>query len=128
MVKCCFVGAVAAIQVVGRRAAAERRCAEERWAEAIGPSAGTLGRAAVRFLQAGRITLNFHPDRVGRHGTTVAPGRPDGVVDAHAIGRRATKLPFTEPIVAGDTPDSDLQQLKYLWHTLLACGKDAAAT
>jgi hypothetical protein len=51
--------------------------------------------------------------------------RADGVVDAHAIGVRAAKVGLPEPTVMGDLPDSDLQQLKYLWHTLLAHGTDA---
>lgn len=50
---------------------------------------------------------------------------PDGVIDAHAIGVRAAGIRFAEPTVMGDHPDSDLQQLKYLWHTLLAHGHDA---
>lgn len=51
--------------------------------------------------------------------------RADGVVDAHAIGRRAAQLPFEEPVEMGDPHESDLQQLKYLWHTVLARGNDA---
>jgi GNAT superfamily N-acetyltransferase len=51
--------------------------------------------------------------------------RPDGVVDAHAIGLRAASVAFAEPTVMGDDHESDLQQLKYLWHTLLAHGHDA---
>lgn len=50
--------------------------------------------------------------------------RPDGMVDAHAIGLHARPLPFTEPLPSGDPPDSALQQLKYLWHTLLHHGHD----
>lgn len=49
----------------------------------------------------------------------------DGIIDAHAIGIHAAKLRFDDPTPAGDAPDSDLQQLKYLWHTLLAHGHDA---
>ena len=52
--------------------------------------------------------------------------RPDGVVDAHAIGVAAGKGRFEEPTLLGDTPDAPLQQLKYLWHTLLAYGSAAA--
>lgn len=51
--------------------------------------------------------------------------RPDGVVDAHAIGVRAAGATFAEPTAMGDAHESDLQQLKYLWHTLLAHGHDA---
>ena len=53
-----------------------------------------------------------------------AVARPDGVVDAHAIGVRAARLPFAEPTETGDPHESDLQQLKYLWHTVLAHGHD----
>lgn len=49
---------------------------------------------------------------------------PDGVVDAHAIGLRAAKLSFAEQAEVGDPHESDLQQLKYLWHTVLAHGSD----
>lgn len=48
--------------------------------------------------------------------------RPDGLVDAHAIGVAAAKERFEEPTLLGDPPDAPLQQLKYLWHTLLAYG------
>lgn len=54
-----------------------------------------------------------------------AVARPDGVVDAHAIGVAAARVSFTEPTAEGDDPSSPLQQLKYLWHTLLAYGHDA---
>jgi ribosomal protein S18 acetylase RimI-like enzyme len=57
------------------RAAAERERAEQRWEAAVGASSGdSLDRWADNFRTAGRLTLNFHPDRVGRHGVTVAAG------------------------------------------------------
>ena len=74
MVKCCIVGAVAAMQALARRAAAERQRAEERWDAALGAVGGTLEQMALRYRAAGRVTLNFHPDRVGRNGMTVATG------------------------------------------------------
>ena len=52
--------------------------------------------------------------------------RPDDVIDARAIGNYARSAFVSEPTIAGDPPESDLQQVKYLWHTLLACGRDAA--
>lgn len=55
-----------------------------------------------------------------------AAARPDGIVDARSIGRRAERIAFTEPRPAGDPPESELQQLKYLWHTLLRWGHAAA--
>ena len=51
--------------------------------------------------------------------------RPNGVVDAHAIGVAARSMAFTEMEASGDAQASDAQQLKYLWHTLLAWGTDA---
>jgi hypothetical protein len=53
--------------------------------------------------------------------------RRGGVVNARAIGVRAAKLRFAEPTKVGDSHESELQRLKYLWHTLLACGHDAVA-
>lgn len=54
--------------------------------------------------------------------------RPDGVVDAHAIGVAAARVAFEDPTPGDDDPESPLQQLKYLWHTLLAYGHDAIRT
>ena len=62
------------MQALERRAAAERRRAEERWDAALGPLSGPIEPMALRFRAAGRVTLNFHPDRVGRNGVTVATG------------------------------------------------------
>ncbi len=52
--------------------------------------------------------------------------RPDGVVDAAAIGVALVGTGWEEPTAHGDTQHSPRQQLKYLWHTLLAYGRDAA--
>ena len=52
--------------------------------------------------------------------------RPDGILDAAAIGVAARRIPFTPPTAEGDRPESPLQQLKYLWHVLLAHGRDRA--
>jgi len=68
------VEAPAATDVIGRRATAARPLAEERWAATAACTSISLEQAAIRFRDAGRLTLNFHPDRVGRHGTTVAAG------------------------------------------------------
>ena len=51
--------------------------------------------------------------------------RPDGIVDARAIGRAAPTV-VADQRPGGDAPDSLLQQLKYLWHTVFALGHDAA--
>ena len=48
----------------------------------------------------------------------------DGVVDACSIGIVARRVRVDRPPPGGDPPDSDLQQLKYLWHTMLAHGHD----
>ncbi len=53
--------------------------------------------------------------------------RSDGIVDARAIGLASAEATFEEPTTAGDPPESMLQQLKYLWHTVLAFGSDAPA-
>jgi len=49
----------------------------------------------------------------------------DGVVHARAIGVAAARLAFTDPTPDGDDAASAMQQLKYLWHTVLAHGHDA---
>ena len=49
---------------------------------------------------------------------------PEETISAHAIGLAASRERFDEPTPLGDSPDSILQQLKYLWHTLLAHGHD----
>lgn len=49
------------------------------------------------------------------------------IVDARAIGVTAAEHPYEEPLPLGDPPESTPQQLKYLWHTLLAHGHDAAS-
>jgi hypothetical protein len=52
--------------------------------------------------------------------------RSDGIVDAAATGRAARDIRFTPPTVAGDPPESERQQLKYLWHVVLGLGRDAS--
>lgn len=52
--------------------------------------------------------------------------RADGIVDARAIGAAAPPA-LPDPLPGGDPPESALQQLKYLWHTLFALGHDAVA-
>ena len=49
----------------------------------------------------------------------------NGVVDACSIGIAARRVRVDRPPAGGDPPDSVLQQLKYLWHTVLAHGHDA---
>lgn len=54
--------------------------------------------------------------------------RTDGVIDARSIGVTARAIRLPEMRTSGDPPESEAQQLKYLWHTLLAFGSDAAPT
>ena len=51
----------------------------------------------------------------------------NGIIDARAIGVTAAEHPYEEPTPLGDPPESARQQLKYLWHTLLARGHDAVS-
>ena len=53
--------------------------------------------------------------------------RPDGIVDAAAIGRAARLVVPGPPLPGGDPPESELQLLKYLWHTVVAYGHDASS-
>jgi hypothetical protein len=76
-------------------------------------------------LEAERFPDDFRGPSVPRLAQEVA--RPDGVVDAHAIGVAAARGAFSEPTTGGDAPESPLQQIKYLWHTLLRHGRDAGA-
>lgn len=55
----------------------------------------------------------------------LAVTRPGHILHARAIGAAALQHPYDEPTRVGDPPESPLQQLKYLWHTLLAYGHDA---
>lgn len=48
--------------------------------------------------------------------------RSDRIVDANVIGRAAAQEPFAEPVLMGDLPDALSQQLKRLWHTVVAYG------
>ena len=49
--------------------------------------------------------------------------RPDGLVDAAAIGRELDDLSFTPPSVSGDPEESPLQRYKKLWHCCLRFGR-----
>ena len=46
-------------------------------------------------------------------------------IDARAIGRVAARIAPEPPRPRGDAETSDAQQLKKLWHTVLAHGRDA---
>ena len=54
--------------------------------------------------------------------------RADGVVDVRFIGVAAQAIRLPEMQTAGDPPESEAQQLKYLRHTLLTLGVDASPT
>jgi hypothetical protein len=75
-------------------------------------------------LAADCVPLDFRGPTMREVGRRSA--RPDGIIDAHSIGRAARAIGWTPPEPSGDPPESDAQQLKYLWHTLLAFGSDAA--
>jgi hypothetical protein len=88
------------------------------------------GRAGfeVRWHRGSELPVERVPDdyrgpTMPELARTVAVG---GVVDARAIGLAATDLDLGPPRPAGDGPRSLAQQLKYLWHTVLAKGRDAA--
>lgn len=71
------MGADRAMRVIADRAAADETAARARWSASMSLSnagGGSLDERAERFASAGRLTLNFHPDRIGRHGHTVAHG------------------------------------------------------
>jgi hypothetical protein len=64
-----------ALRVVRERAQQSRADAMARWAAAVGTDrAAALRERAEQFAVAGRLTLNFHPDRFARSGSTVAAG------------------------------------------------------
>jgi hypothetical protein len=74
-------------------------------------------------LAVGDVPVDFRGPTMPDLARGVA--RADGVVDAHAIGTAARRIRAGGPLPGGDPPGSDLQQLKYLWHTVLAHGHDA---
>lgn len=82
----------------------------------------------LRWHQGSELHVDDVPDDF--RGPTM-PGlaervaRADGIVDARAIGIAARSVQVHAPSALGDPPDSELQQLKYLWHTVLAHGHDA---
>ena len=53
--------------------------------------------------------------------------RADWIVDARSIGEAASAIESPEMRISGDPPESEAQQLKHLWHTLLALGSDATS-
>lgn len=82
-----------------------------------------LGWHAGSELDATDIPADFRGPTMPDLGRRVA--RDDGVVDAAAIGHVAAAIAHGEMLPSGDPPESDAQQLKRLWHTLLAFGRDA---
>jgi hypothetical protein len=97
------------------------------------PVEADLGRAAERFgfalawhtgsqLGADEVPDGFRPGDLPALARRVAR---DGLVDAAAIGTAARSHRPGPPQREGDPHDSPLQQLKYLWHAVLAYGSDA---
>lgn len=76
-------------------------------------------------LAAGDVPDDFRGPTMPALARRVA--EPSGIVDARAIGVAAATHGYEEPTPLGDPPDSTQQQLKYLWHTLLTYGHDAAS-
>lgn len=74
-------------------------------------------------LAVDAIPPDFHGPTVAELGRRIA--RTDGLLDAFTIGSAAQEVRLGPALVEGDPPESDLQQLKYLWHALLAFGHDA---
>jgi hypothetical protein len=74
-------------------------------------------------LVADAVPPEFRGPTVAELGRRIA--RADGLLDAFTIGCAAPGAPLGPPTAEGDPPESDLQQLKYLWHALLAFGHDA---
>lgn len=72
------------------------------------------------------IPVDFRGPAMPEVGRRVA--RPDGIVDAAAIGRAARLVVLGPPLPGGDPPESELQLLKYLWHTVVAYGHDAVSS
>jgi hypothetical protein len=92
--------------------------------------AGDVHGFAVKWhqgsvLDPARIPPDFRRPDTADLAREVA--RPDGLVDAAAIGRAALVCDVGGPTVAGDPEDSPLQQLKYVWHSVVAFGEDAEA-
>jgi Protein of unknown function (DUF3626) len=84
---------------------------------------------ALHWHGGSHLAVDDVPDDF--RGPTMPPlarrvARHDGVVDACSIGIAARQIGVDRPSPGGDPPDSELQQLKYLWHTVLAYGHDAA--
>lgn len=75
-------------------------------------------------LAVDQIPTDFRGPTMLEVGTRAA--RADGIVDAHSIGVTARTIRLPHMQISGDPPDSDAQQIKYLWHTLLALGCDAS--
>ena len=53
---------------------------------------------------------------------------PNSFINAHSIGVAARSIAVTPMQPGGDSHDSRAQQLKYLWHTLLARGSDVVSS
>lgn len=66
---------VRAVEVIRSQAQRGRDEASSRWTAAVGPrSSAAIDDVADSFVRAGRLTLNFHPDRVASSGRTVVDG------------------------------------------------------
>ncbi|MEO5900604.1 MAG: DUF3626 domain-containing protein [Ilumatobacteraceae bacterium] len=95
------------------------RGSAERWGFELGFHAGSE-------LPVADVPVDFRGPSMPEVARRAA--RNDGVVDAASIGRAAAAVTIGPTHPDGDPPESPAQQLKYLWHTVLALGHDAVAT
>jgi hypothetical protein len=77
-------------------------------------------------LRVDDVPTDFRGPAMAAVARRVAGGGP--TIDAQAIGALAARCPPETPTLTGDPDQSDPQQLKYLWHTLLARGTEAPTT
>ena len=75
-------------------------------------------------LAVERVPTDFRGPTMPDVGARAA--RADGVIDARSIGVTARAIRLPDMQSSGDPPESEVQQLKDLWHTLLAFGSDTA--
>ena len=66
------MGYAAAMRAIEQRAIDDRAAARTRWAASTGVDSAEVWADQLRT--AGRLTVNFHPDRIGRSGRSVAAG------------------------------------------------------
>ena len=96
---------------------------EEHLAAAAGAAGCSLEWHRGSELAASAVPGDFRGPEMPAVAARLA--RDDGVVDARAIGTAAVRVVPGPPLPSGDAPETELQLLKYLWHTVHAFGHDA---